>query len=184
MADFISWETKENEKNEASEKIEIEQDTSKVQENNLSLSENEKDTLDKLIVDFKEKNSNLFGSCGGGIYFAHDDDAQSAARIAGVKVEDVYMADTSVEIGEDVITFGRISSLINDDKTSEVVKYLLLYLYNGWRNEESKRLLVEQTNSRLGESYKIISELLRNKRDGDKFVKEIENILMTLKKAV
>ena len=161
MADFISWETEKN---------------------NLSLTESEKNTFEKLLLSFKNKYTNFF--CKNN-YFAYDDDAQSAERIAiAGKLIVMDTADSNVEVSEDTTTIERIDTLISDDKTSEVVKYLLLYLYSRWKDEEGKKLQLEKTNSRLDESYRIISGLLQDKRGHDKFTEENENLLNTIKRGL
>ena len=178
----LSWETKENKKNKGAEKKESTQDSSKVEESGLTLTENEKNTFDKLLISFKNKYTNFF--CKNN-YCAYDDDAQSAERVAiAGKLVAMDTEDSNVGVSEDTTTIERIDTLISDDKTSEVVKYLLLYLYSRWKDEEGERLQLEKTNSRLDESYRIISGLLQDKRGHDKFIGEIENLLMTLKNGV
>lgn len=167
MTDFINCETKENEKNEDSEKIESAQDTSKVEENNLSLSESEKNEFDKLLLSFKNKYT----------YYAYDDDVESLIRMFSANERaELDTADYSVEVSEATTTIERIATLLNDDKTSEVVKYLLLYLYSRWKDEEGKRVQLERTNT-----YRNICGLLQDKRGQDKLIGEIENLLMKLK---
>lgn len=179
MADFISWETKENKKNEDAEKKESTQDSSKVEESILTLTESEKNTFNRLMLFFKNKYTNFFYKNN---YCEYDDDAQSAERIAMAgKLVELDTTDSNVDVIEDTTTIERIFTLISDDKTSDVVKYLLLYLYIRWKEEEGKRLQLEKTNSRLDESYRIISGLLQDKRGHDKFIGEIGNLLNTLK---
>lgn len=182
MTDFISWETEGHKKNEDDEKKENAQDISKVEENNLPLTESEKNTLDKMLLFFNNKYTNFFIKNN---YYVYDDDAESAKRIVrDIERVELDASDSNVEVSEDTTTIERIATLISDDKTSEVVKYLLLYLYSRWKDEEGKRLQLEKTNSRLDESYRIISGLLQDKRGHDKFIGEIEKLLMTLKNGV
>ena len=181
MVDFISWETEDNKKNEDSEKKESTQDTSKVEESSLLLTESEKKVLGELLYDFKEKCSKLFGFANG-VCYTYDDDVEQAARIANLMGQfESDTANTTIEVSDDTTTIERIMAIVNDDETSEVVKYLLLYLYHIWKDEERKRLELQTTNSRLDESYRIISKQLQNKKDSDKFIGEIKNILITLK---
>lgn len=182
VADFISWGTEEHKQNEDGEKKESVQDTSKVEENILPLTESEKNTFDKMLLSFKNKYVHFFYKNN---YFVFDDDAESAKRIVrDIERVELDASDSNVEVSEDITTIERIATLISDDKTSEVVKYLLLYLYSRWKDEEGKRLQLEKTNSRLDESYRIISGLLQDKRGHDKFIGEIEKLLMTLKNEV
>ena len=149
--DFINCETKENEKNEDSEKIESAQDTSKVEENNLSLSESEKNEFDKLLLSFKNKYT----------YYAYDDDVESLIRMFSANERaELDTADYSVEVSEaTTTTIERIATLLNDDNTSVVVKYLLLYLYSRWKDEEGKRGKLGSTNT-----YRNIFGLIHDKR--------------------
>lgn len=180
MVDFISWETEENREKELVKK-EIIQSISKTGKSKLSLSDSEKKVLDELLYDFKEKCSKLFGFANG-VCYTYDDDVEQAARIANLIGQfESDTANTTIEVSDDTTTIERIMAIVNDDETSEVVKYLLLYLYHIWKDEERKRLELQTTNSRLDESYRIISKQLQNKKDSDKLVGEIKNILMTLK---
>ena len=183
MEDFISWETEENKENGEKElvKKEIIQSIYKTGKSKLSLSDSEKKVLGELSYDFKEKCSKLFGLAGG-VCYTYDDDVEPASRIANLMGQfEPDTANTTIEVSDDTTTIERIMAIVNDDETSEVVKYLLLYLYHMWKDEERKRLELQTTNSRLDESYRIISEQLQNKKDSDKFIGEIKNILMTLK---
>ena len=182
MDNLISWETEEHKQNEDDEKKESAQDTSKVEENNLPLTESEKNTFDKLLLYFKNKHVHFFYKNN---YYVFDDDAESAKRMVRAnEIVELDTADSNIEVSEDTTTIERIATLIRDDKTSEIVKYLLLYLYSRWKDEEGKRLQLEKTNSRLDESYRIISGLLQDKRGHDKFIGEIEKLLRTLKNEV
>lgn len=180
MIDFISWETEENREKELVKK-EIIQSIYKTGKSKLSLSDSEKKVLGELLYDFKEKCSKLFGFANG-VCYTYDDDVEQAARIANLSGEfESDATDTTTEVREDTVIIERIMAIVNDDETSEVVKYLLLYLYHIWKDEERKRLELQATNSRLDESYRIISKMLKDKRGHDKFIGEIENLLRTLK---
>lgn len=163
MTDFINWETQEHKQNEDAEKKESTHDASKVEENNLSLSESEKNEFDNLLFSFKNKYT----------YYAYDDDVESVIGMFSANERaELDTADYNVEVSEDTTTIERIATLLNDDKTSEVVKYLLLYLYSRWKDEEGKRVQLEKTNT-----YRNIYGLLQDKRGQDKLIGEIEKLL-------
>lgn len=178
MADFISWETeKAPEDNHNSINNNYSYYVPQTEEK-YPLSKDEQIELNILADNFRQQDPLISYTIDDNIA---DDNIVGLPESMLLDIDDVDTPnEEEIKDDKDVITLTRISTIIHDQKITDINKYLLLQLYYDWKEEKSLRERLEKENDRLSESYINVSNILSKRYNDREKINKLKSLLSTL----
>lgn len=178
MVDFISWEI-ENSPDDSHCNVGNKSSfyTSQIEEEKYPLLKDEQTKLSILMNKFQQQDPLI--QCGH--TFEADDDVAGLSENMLLGVDNIDIPDEKeTKDNKDTIILTRISTIIHEQKITDVNKYLLLQLYYSWKEEKALREALEKEKDKLSKSYINISNMLAKKKNDGETINKLKALISEL----